>query len=109
MATKEKPNKAQKYIVIARSTETMKERFAWTNGRKVLFDTPTFLSDAQVNTLRHQKEGIQMDKRVTVSDIMEKHSVDQNKANQMLKLIQQNPEQGGKKLSFVAKYIVTPV
>ncbi len=39
---------------------------------------------------------------------MQKHQVDQNKANQMARMIQQNPDQGGKSIEFVSKYIVTP-
>ena len=105
---KEKPTKRKMYLVIARSTETMKEMYAWANGAKIPFETPVPLNDTQIATLKHQREPIQVEKTTTIRDIMEKHSVDQAKANQMLKLIADNPEQGGKKITYVSKYIVTP-
>ena len=106
--TKEKQKTRRKYLVIARSTETMKEMYAWANGTQIPFETPVYLTDAQINTLKHQREAIQIEKTTTVRDIMEKHSVDQAKANKMLELIQKNPEQGGKKITYVSRYIVTP-
>jgi len=105
---KEKQKTRTKYLVIARSTETMKEQYAWANGVQIPFETPVGLSDAQITALKRQKEPIQIEKTTTVMDIMEKHAVDQAKANQMLKLIQENPEQGGKRITYVSKYIVTP-
>jgi len=108
MAAKETAKKRTKYIVIARSTETMKEMYAWANGAKIPFETPLYLNDTQIATLKRQREPIQIEKNTTIRDIMEQHQVDQNKANAMLKLIQDNPEQGGKKITYVSKYIVTP-
>ena len=108
MATKETVKKRPKYLVIARSTETMKEMYAWANGVKVPFETPVALSDVQVSTLKRQREPIQIEKNTTIRDIMDQHQVDQGKANAMLKLIQENPDQGGKKITYVSKYIVTP-
>jgi hypothetical protein len=95
-------------MVIARSTETMKEMYVWANGVQIPFETPLPLTDAQITTIKRQREPIQIEKTTTVRDIMEKHQVDQAKANQMLKLIAENPEQGGKKITYVSKYIVTP-
>ena len=106
MATKEK---AQQYVVIARSTETIKEKVAMAGKRAIPFETPVFLSGQELQSLRRQKEPIQVEKQVSVMEIMEKHRVSQAKANEMARLISENPDQGGKKITFVSKYIVSPV
>ena len=103
-----KGKERQKYIVIARSTDTMKEVYAFANGRKIPFDTPVPLTDSQIASLKRQKEAIQIEKQISVREIMEKHQVSQTKANEMAKLIADNPDQGGKKIQYVSKYIVTP-
>jgi len=109
MATvKKETTKRKLYMVIARSTETMKEMYVWANGVQIPFETPLPLTDTQIATIKRQREPIQIEKTTTVRDIVEKHQVDQAKANQMLKLIAENPEQGGKKITYVDKYIVTP-
>ena len=106
MATKKEERK--KYLVIARSTETIKEMYAVAGTKKIPFDTPVTLTDNDLATLKRQREPIQVDKQVSVREIMEKHQVSQSKAQEMAKLISENPEQGGKKITFVSKYIVTP-
>ena len=98
----------QKYLVIARSPDTMKELTAFANGKHIPFDTPVYLTEKQINSLKRQREPIQIEKQISVREIMEKHQVNQTKANEMAKLIAQDPNQGGKKIQYVAKYIVTP-
>ena len=106
MATKNKER--QKYIVIARSTETIKEQYAIAGTKKIPFDEPVFLSDRDIAALKRQKEPIQVEKQVSVREIMDKHRISQTKAQEMAKLIADNPDQGGKRITFVSKYIVTP-
>ena len=96
------------YIVIARSNETIKEGYAMAGARAIPFDTPVAMSDREVESVKRQKEAIQLDKQINVRELMEKHQISQAKANEMAKLIAENPEQGGKKIEFVPKYIVTP-
>jgi len=106
MATKKVERK--KYIVIARSTETIKEMYAIAGTKRIPFDEPVFLTDKDIVALKRQREPIQVEKQVTVRDIMEKHRVSQGKAQEMAKLIANNPDQGGKKITFVSKYLVVP-
>ena len=107
MATKT-GTKPTMYLVIPRNNETLKEGFAVCGTKRVPFDSPVPLSDKDVESLKRQREPIQIEKQVSVREIMQKHQVDQNKANQMARMIQENPDQGGKSIEFVSKYIVTP-
>ncbi len=100
--------KAKQYIVTPRSPESLKEGFCIANGRRVPFDQPVYLSEAQVATLKRQKEPIQMEKQINVYELMEKHQITQEKANQMARQIQADPSMGGKKISFVPKFSVYP-
>ena len=101
-------DKPRRYIVVARSQDTIKEGYAFANGKRIPFETPVVLSDAQVATIKHQKEPIQVEKSVSVHEIMQQHQVSQTKASEMAKLIAENPDQGGKKIAYVNKYIVYP-
>jgi hypothetical protein len=107
MATKD--NKPKKYIVIARSNETLKEQYAVAGVKKVPFDTPVVLTDREVASLERQREPIQVEKQISVHEIMEKHKVTQVKANEIAKMIAADPSQGGKKITFVKKYVIQRV
>jgi len=105
--------KKKKYIVYARSNDTIRERFAKVNAggmraKSIPFETPVMLTDEEVAALRRMKEPIQMKKQISVAEIMEKHKVTQAKANKMAALIEQNPDMGGKEISWVPKYVVSP-
>ena len=109
MATKtvQKKPTLKSYIVIARNNETLKEGYAVCGQKRIPFDTPVALTEREVEVLKHQREAIQIERQVSVREIMEKHQIDQHKANEMAKMIQQSPDQGGKSIEFVSKYIVT--
>ena len=102
--TREQP---KAYIVIARNNETLKEGGAKAGFRDVPFDRPVLLTAKEVEALKRQREPIQIEKQVSVRELMEKHQIDQHKAIEMAKLIEANPQQGGKSIEFVSKYIVT--
>ena len=105
--------KYKNYIVYARSNDTLREHFLKINAggmkaRVIPFDKPIPLTDEEVAAIKRMKEPVQMKKRVDVHEIMEKHKVPQDKANKMAQLIEDNPDIGGKEISWVPKYIVTP-
>lgn len=109
MATKTEKKPTRKlYLVIARNNETLKEGYAVCGTKRVPFDTPVALSEGDYENLTRQREAIQVERQVTVREIMEKHQIDQAKASEMARMIQENPDQGGKSIEFVSKYIVTP-
>ena len=95
------------YIIIPRSNETIKEQYAVAGTKRLPFNVPLRLSKKDVMLLRRQKEPIQVDKQINVHEIMDKFSIDQQKANKMAKLTEANPEMGGKSIQFVSKYIVS--
>ena len=103
MATKKEVRK--KYLVIARSTETIKEQYAIAGRKRIPFDTPVYLTDNDIATLKRQREAIQIEKQVNVREIMEQHQISQAKANELAKLQESD---GKKQIKFVSKYIVTP-
>ncbi len=78
MATKKE---RQKYLVIARSTETIKEQYAIAGTKRIPFDTPVYLTEKDIVSLKRQREPIQVEKQVSEKEIMEKHQVSQSKAN----------------------------
>ncbi len=107
MAATKTKEKAQLYLVIARNNETLKEGYAVSGVKRIPFDTPVALSTRDVENLKRQREPIQIEKQVNVREIMQQHQISQSQANEMAKMISSNPDQGGKKIEFVSKYIVT--
>jgi hypothetical protein len=103
-----KKEERTKYIVIARSTDTIKEMYAIAGNKRIPFDEPVYLNKRDIESLKRQREPIQVEKQVSVRDIMNKHQVSQVKAQEMAKLISENPDQGGKQITFVSKYVISP-
>ncbi len=97
------------YLVIARNNETLKEGYAVAGPKRIPFDTPIALNDKDVESLKRQREPIQIEKQVNVRELMQKHQVSQTKANEMARMISANPDQGGKKIEFVSKYILSKI
>ena len=113
-AQKSGKNAKKQYVIIARSQETMKEGFAVVNAggrmaRRIKFETPVYLTDTEVNAIKRQKDPVQIDKEISVYEIMEKYKIPQEKAGRLAQKIQQDPSMGGKSIDFVSKYIVTPI
>jgi len=106
MAKKE-TKKAGKYIVIPRSNEALKERFAIANGKRVPFDTPVILNADDVTVLKHQREPIQMEGEVNVHQIMDELRVPQAQANKIAEARANNKDMS-KRLQWVPKYSVHP-
>ena len=105
-------SKPKKYLVYARSQETMKEKFVKVNAggmkaRPIPFETPVFLTDGEVAAIKRMKEPMQIESRIDVHELMNKHQITQAKANEMAKLMERDPA-ARKNFSWVAKYIVTP-
>jgi hypothetical protein len=105
--------KRKKYMVIARSPETMKEGYAIVNAggikaKRIPFETPVMLTDKEVAVIKRQRESIQVDAELTVYQIMEKYKMSQEKANRMIRQINSDKDMGGKRIDWVARYIVTP-
>jgi hypothetical protein len=112
MAAKSKSAR-KKYVIIARSTETIKERYACVNAggvviKRIPFETPVYLTDKEVAALKNQRESIQVDAPINVYQLMEKHKISQEKANRLAQKIEEDKSMGGKKIEWVAKYIVSP-
>ena len=108
-----KENVRTMYTIIARSPETMKEKYATVNvggikARMLPFDTPVPLSKKEVSALRRQRESIQIDAEVNVHQLMEKHKISQEKANRLAQQINSDRSMGGKKIDWVEKYIIVP-
>jgi hypothetical protein len=103
--------KHKKYMVYARSQDTMKERFVKVNAggmiaRPIPFEKPVFLTEDEVHVIRRIKEPMQIEKRIDVQDLMQAHQISQSKAQEMAKLMESDPA-ARRKFSWVAKYIVT--
>ena len=103
----EKKAPLKKYLVIARNNETLKEGYAVAGHKRIPFDIPVPLTDREVESIKRQREAIQIEKQVSVRELMEKHQISQVKATEMARMISENPDQGGKKIEFVSKYIVS--
>jgi len=97
--------KAQKYVIIPRSNDALKEKFAIANGKRLPFDTPLVLNKNDVLALEHQKEAIQGDPEVNVYKIMEEMKIPQAEAN---KIAQARSSQTGmgSTIQWVKKYSV---
>jgi hypothetical protein len=90
----------------------MKERFVKVNGggmiaRPIPFETPVFLTDSEVKAIKRMKDPMQVEGRIDVHELMDKHQITQKKANEMAKLMERDPA-ANRKFSWVSKYIVTP-
>jgi hypothetical protein len=103
---KKNKSRAGVYMIIPRDQSTYEEKFAVANMRKLPFETPVTLSDADVKVLEHQKEAFQTDNKMTVYEVMDKYQVDQKKAAQIVQAQAQHPEIGGKTIRWRSKYIL---
>lgn len=99
----------ERVMIIARNTETIKEQYASANGVNFPFETPVWITPNQKKALERQKEPIQVAKSVSVHDLMQQHQCSVEKAQELAKLIQENPNQGGKKITYVSRYILQKV
>jgi hypothetical protein len=102
--TSESKNKARKAIVIPRTNDGYKEKFAIANGKRISFERPCMLTPDDVKALENQKEPIQVSGGETVYDIMQKLQVDQKKAAAILANKQANNLNNS--ISWKQKYIV---
>ncbi len=107
MAAEKKQHK--KYLVYARSQDTMKEKFVKINAkgmiaRPIPFEKPVYLTEDEVKAIRRIKEPMQVEKRIDVQEIMNAHQISQSKAQEMAKLMEADPA-ARRKFSWVAKYI----
>jgi len=100
--------KPQKYIIIPRSEKVYEEMYAIANGRKLPFETPVTLRPNDVKALEQQKEPFQTSEQMTVYEAMEKFSVDQAKATQIVKAAAMHPEMTGSTIKWRPKYILQP-
>lgn len=101
--------KPQKYIILPRNQSTYEEKFAIANGRKLPFETPVSLRAEDVEALENQKEPFQTTDSMTVYEAMEKFSVDQAKAAEIVKASAQHPEMAGSTIKWRSKYILQSV
>jgi len=74
----------RKVIILPRSNDTYKEKFAFANGQRIPFETPVLLNDTQIKLLKQQREPIKGKNTDTVYDVMDRLQVDQKKAAQIL-------------------------
>ena len=77
-------------------------------AKRIPFERPVYLSEAEVAALKRQKEPIQVDKDISVHEIMEKHKIPQAKANQLARQTERDPSMGGKRITFTPKFLVQP-
>jgi len=101
--------KPQKYIIIPRNQDTYEEKFAIVNGRKLPFETPVSLRKNDVVALEQQKEPFQTTETMTVYEAMEKFSIDQAKASEIIKASAQHPEMSGSTIKWRSKYLLQAV
>ena len=105
----EKDIKPQKYIILPRDTNTYNEKMAIANGRRLPFETPVTLRPNDVKALNNQKEPFQTTDTMTIYEAMEKFSVDQEKAAEIVKAQQLHPEMSGSSIKWRSKYILQAV
>ena len=103
------PNKLIKCLVIPRNQETYNEKFAVANGRRLPFEVPVMIKREDIDVLEHQKEPFKADSTMSVFDIMEKHSVPQDKAIQIMDAQRHHPELNESTIKWRPKYIVQTV
>ena len=105
----EKDIKAQRYIILPRDQNTYEEKFAIANGRRLPFETPVSLRKQDVEAIENQKEPFQTTDTMTVYEAMEKFSVDQEKASEIVKAQTLHPEMSGSSIKWRPKYIIQAV
>lgn len=101
--------KPQLYIILPRSQDTYEEKYAVANGRRLPFETPVTLRPNDIDALEQQKEPFQTTNEMTVYEAMEKFSVDQAKAAEIVKASQQHPEMAGSQIKWRSKYLLQAV
>jgi len=101
--------KAQRYIILPRNQDTYEEKFAIANGRRLPFETPVSLRPNDIEALEQQKEPFQTTNEMTVYEAMEKFSVDQGKAAEIVKASQAHPEMNGSSIKWRSKYLLQAV
>ena len=106
-AVKDTKQKVRRYLVIPRSNEALKEKFAVANMKRVPFDVPVPLTDMEVRILKEQKEPVAMDAEVNVHRIMEEMRIPQEEANKIAEARSRGGSMG-KRIRFVNKYSVVP-
>ncbi len=109
MATKKKEEVAKKFVILPRNQETYKEKFAVANGRKLPFETPVSLRPNDVRAIEQQKEPFQTSDTLTVYEVMDKYSVDQTKASEIVKAQAKHPEMAGSTIKWRPKYLLQAV
>jgi len=105
----EKDKKPQKYIILPRNESTYEEKFAIANGRRLPFETPVVLRPNDVEAIEQQKEPFQTTDTMTVYEAMEKYSVTQEKAAEIVKAQQVHPEMAGSSIKWRSKYLLQAV
>lgn len=106
--TADKLKRAQ-YLVIPRNQDTYNEKYAIANGKKCPFEVPVTLTGEQVEALKHQKEPFQTEESMTIYDVMEKFSVDQEKAAQIMKAQSVHKELNNSSIKWRNKYLVQAI
>jgi hypothetical protein len=97
--------KQQKYIVIPRSNDALKEMYATANGKQFPFDTPVVMDEDDVNTLEHQREAISGSPEVNVYKIMDEMRITQQEA-QRIAQARASGDGMGSTIKWVQKYSV---
>ena len=106
--------KYKKYIIIPNSREARQEGYVtvstgeFRTSRILPFEKPIPLTEKEVAALKRMKEPIQVDRDIDVHEIMDRHRITQDKANLIARRMDQDPQMGGKRISFTPKYTVVP-
>ncbi len=107
--TSDSKTKSRKFIILPRDQETYNEKFAIANGRQLPFETPVTLRPDDVKAIENQKEPFQTSDQMTVYEAMEKFSVDQTKATEIVQAAAKHPEMTGAQIKWRPKYILQAV
>ena len=107
--TSKTDTKPQRYIILPRNQDTYEEKFAIANGRKLPFETPVSLRPNDIKALEQQKEPFQTTDTMTVYEAMEKFSVDQAKASEIIKASASHPEMNNSSIKWRNKYLLQAV
>ena len=101
-------DKPKRFIILPRDAATYEEKFAIANGRKLPFETPVSLRPNDVKALEQQKEPFQTTDQMTVYEAMEKFSVDQAKASEIVQAQAIHPEMASSQIKWRSKYLLQP-
>ena len=107
--TKASELKAKQFIILPRNQETYAEKFAVANGRKLPFETPVSLRPNDIKAIEQQKEPFQTSETMTIYEVMEKYSVDQTKAAEIVKAQATHPEMAGSTIKWRPKYLLQAI